>query len=82
MFFNLGECGACALRGDIVVDEDFITLLLRQEKGKKALAAGLMNVRQIPCSQAPRIAALLGSFFNGQKSMKKRKPPPPKAMGP
>ena len=27
MFFNRGECGACALRGDIVVDEDFITLL-------------------------------------------------------
>ena len=76
MFFNRGECGACALRGDIVVNEDFITLLLRQEKGKKALAAGLMNVRQIPCSQAPRIAALLGSFFKGQKSMKKRKGPP------
>jgi hypothetical protein len=59
IFFNRGECGACALKGDIVVDNSFITLLLRQEKGKKALGAGLLNVRQIPCSEAPRIAALL-----------------------
>ena len=29
MFFNRGECGACALRRDIVVDEYFITRLLR-----------------------------------------------------
>ncbi len=40
MFFNRGECGGCAERGDIVVDENFITLLLRPEKGKKALGAG------------------------------------------
>ncbi len=45
MFFNRGECGACALRGDIVVNEDFITLLLRQEKGMQALGVGRMNVR-------------------------------------
>jgi len=32
MFFNSGECGACALRGDIVVDDEFITLLPRHEK--------------------------------------------------
>ena len=79
---NITAVTPAACNDDIVVNEDFITLLLRQEKGKKALAAGLMNVRQIPCSQAPRIAALLGSFFKGQKSMKKRKAPPPKAMGP
>jgi len=37
MFFNRGECGACAMKGDIVVENMFITLLLRNEKGKKAL---------------------------------------------
>ncbi len=45
MFFNRGECGACALHGDIVVDNDFVTLLLRDEKGKKALEACRRNVR-------------------------------------
>ena len=35
MFFNRGECGACALSGDIVVDEDFVILLLQQEKESK-----------------------------------------------
>jgi hypothetical protein len=72
MFFNRGECGACALHGDIVVDNDFVTLLLRDEKGKKALGAGQRNVRQIPCSKAPRFAALLRAFFAGQHSMKGR----------
>ena len=37
MFFNRGECGACALRDDIAVDNNLITLVLEQEKGKKAL---------------------------------------------
>ena len=72
MFFNRGECGACALHGDIVVDNDCITLLLRDEKGKKALGAGRRSVRQIPCSKAPRFAALLRAFFAGQHSMKGR----------
>ncbi len=72
MFFNRGECGVCVLHGDIVVDNDSITLLLRDEKGKKALGAGQLNVRQIPCNKAPRFAALLRAFFAGQHSMKGR----------
>ena len=72
MFFNRGACGACALRGDIVMDISFITLLLRHKKGKKALGAGLLNVRQIPCSEALRFAALLRAFFVGQHSMEGR----------
>ena len=72
MIFNHGECGACALRGDIVVNDNFITLLLRKEKGKHALGAGRMNARQIPCRKAPRFAALVRSFFAGQHSMKGR----------
>ena len=69
MFFNCGECGACAMKGDIVVDDMFVTSLLREEKGKKALGAGLRNVRQIPCIKAPRFATLLRAFFAGQHSM-------------
>ena len=72
MFYNPGECGACALKGDIVVDNMFITLLLREEKGKKALEAGLRNVRQISRSEAPRSAALRRVFFAGQHSMEGR----------
>jgi hypothetical protein len=59
MFFNRGECGACALHGDTVVDNNFVTLILRQEKGKKALGPELMNVREIPYIEAPHFAALL-----------------------
>ncbi len=72
LFFNREECGACAERGDIVVDENFITLLLRHEKGKNALGAGRRNVRQIPCNVVPRIAALLRAFLDGQHSMEGR----------
>jgi len=72
IFFNRGECGVCALSGDIVVGNTFVTLLLREEKGKKALRAGLRNVRQIPCSEAPRFAALLRAFFAGHHSMEGR----------
>jgi len=72
MFFNRGKCGACAMKGDIVVNMS-ITLLLREEKGKKALGAGLRNVRQIPCIEAPCFAALLRAFFAGQHSMEGRR---------
>jgi hypothetical protein len=72
MFFNRGECGTCDLHGDIVVDNDFVTLLLRDEKGKKALGAGRRNVLHIPCSKAPRFAALLRDFFASQHSIKGR----------
>jgi hypothetical protein len=59
LFFNREECGACALRGDIVLDNSFIALIQRQDKGKKALGAGLLNIRQIPYNEVPRFAALL-----------------------
>jgi len=55
-----------------VVDNDFVTRLLRDEKGKKALGAGRRNVRQIPCIKAPRFAALLRAVFAGQHTMKGR----------
>jgi hypothetical protein len=32
VFFNRGECSACALTGDLMVNNTHITLLLRQEK--------------------------------------------------
>jgi hypothetical protein len=72
MFFNRGECGACALNGDIVVDDMFVTLLLQEEKGKKALRAGLRNVQHIPCSESTRFTALLRAFFAGEYSMEGR----------
>jgi hypothetical protein len=72
MFFNREECGACALRGDIVVDDEFVTYLPRQEKGKKALGAGLMNVRQNPSREAPHFAAFLRAFFAGHHSLRGR----------
>ena len=33
MFFNRGECSACAMVEDLVIDDTHITLLLRHEKG-------------------------------------------------
>ena len=69
VFFNRGECSACALTGDLVVSSTHITLLLRQEKGRKGLDAGYKNIRQIATHEAPRIAALLRAFFEGQASM-------------
>ncbi len=44
MLFNRGECGACDVQGDPVVYDNFVTMLLRREKGK-SLGAGLVNVR-------------------------------------
>jgi len=72
MFFNRGECGACVLRGDIVVGSNFVTLILRREKGKNALGVKLLNVRHIPCDETPRFAALLRVFFAGYHSMEGR----------
>ena len=69
VFFNHGECSACALKGNLVVGSTHIMLLLRQEKGRKGLNAGYNNVRQIATYEAPRIAALLRAFFKGQASM-------------
>ena len=45
VFFNRGECIACAVTEDLVVSNTaHITLLLRQEKGRKGLNAGYKNV--------------------------------------
>ena len=40
VFFNRGECSACAKAHDVVVNDTLITLLLRHEKGHKGLKAG------------------------------------------
>ena len=69
VFFNRGECNACAQAQDVVVNDTHITLLLRHEKGHKGLNAGYRNTRQIATHKAPRIAALLRAFFKGQRSM-------------
>jgi len=53
MFFNRRACVACALRGDIVVDISFVTLLLRQENGKKTLGVGRISGR----SRTTRLSA-------------------------
>ncbi len=59
VFFDRGECGACALVGDQVVSDIHVTLLLRQEKRIKGLNVGYNNVRQIASHEAHRIVALL-----------------------
>jgi hypothetical protein len=52
-----------------VVGNTHITMLLRQDEGRKGLNTGYTNVRQIATHEAPRIAALLRAFFEGQASM-------------
>ena len=54
------------------MDNSFVALLLRQEKGKHTLGARLLNVRHIPYNEAPRFAALLRAFFAGHHSMEAR----------
>jgi hypothetical protein len=69
MFFNRGECSACALVNDLVINETHITLLLRHEKGQQTLNEGKKNTRQVPSSEAPRIAAMLATFFTGARAI-------------
>ena len=69
VFFNRGECSALCLTEDLVVTNDHITLRLREEKGHKALRAGMRNTRQIGCSDLPRVATLLRAYFAGTSSM-------------
>ncbi len=59
MFFNRGECSACALLVYIVVNKGFVTLLLRHEKGHMGLQPGRTNIRQILVREVPRVASLL-----------------------
>ena len=72
LFFNRGECNACALSSDIVIDKMHITLLLREEKGMKNLQEGHMRSRQVPCEGVPRIAVVLASFITDAGSMGQR----------
>jgi hypothetical protein len=67
-FFNRGECGTAALTGDLVVTKAHITLLLREEKGRKDVRAGHRNSRQISVHDAPRVARVLGRFLTQQGS--------------
>ena len=69
MFFNRRECSACALVDDLVIDDTHITLLLRHEKGQQTLIEGEINARQLPSSKAPRIAAMLATFFTRAEAM-------------
>jgi hypothetical protein len=48
---------------DIVIDDTYITLMLRHEKGPKTLNEGQRSARQLLSSVAPRIAAMLAAFF-------------------
>jgi hypothetical protein len=69
VFFNRGECSACALLRYLVVSNTRITLLPQREKGRKGVNAGYMKVRQIASNESPRIAALLKAFFKEQAYM-------------
>ena len=73
IFFNRGECRACALASDLVVDKTHITLLLRKEKGLKNLQEGHMRTTQVPCDMAPRIAAMLATFITKTGKMGQRR---------
>jgi hypothetical protein len=63
IFFCRGECGACAMKSDLIVNDSHITLRLRKEKGKNALKEGHKNTRQILVDDMPRVAAALLTFF-------------------
>ncbi len=65
IFFNRGECSALCLAEDLVVTTDYITLRLREEKGKKGLRAGLRNTRHTACSDLPRVGNMLRAYFVG-----------------
>ncbi len=73
IFFNRGECRACALSSDLVVDKTHTTLLLRKEKGMKNLQEGYIRTRQVPCDKAPRIATLLAAFITRTLKMGQQK---------
>ncbi len=69
LFFNRGECSACVLVDDLVINNTHITLLLRHEKGQQTLNEGERNARQVLSSEAPRNAAMLGTFFTSAGTM-------------
>ena len=69
LFFNRGECSACALVDDLVIDDTHITLLLRHQQGKHTMNEGERNARQVPSSEAPRIGGMLAAFFTRARAM-------------
>ena len=69
VFFNRGECSALCLTEDLVETTDHITLRLREEKGHKALRAGMQNTRQIGCSELPRVGHMLRAYFAGTNTV-------------
>jgi hypothetical protein len=54
---------------DIANDDTHITLLLRHEKGNKAMNEGHRNARQVPTTEVPIIEAMLATFFTYAGSM-------------
>ncbi len=69
LFFIRGECSACALSSDLIVDDKHITLLLRKEKGRKNVQEGNMRARQAPRDGVPRVAAMLAAFVTRARAM-------------
>ncbi len=69
IFFNRGECSTLYITEDLVVTNDHITLRLREEKGNKALCAGMRNTRHIACSDMPRVGNQLRAYFAGISTM-------------
>ncbi len=57
VFFNREEYSSGVLSEDKVVNDTYITLLLRGEKEKNALNKGQRSVRQIAVRDLPRIVA-------------------------
>ncbi len=72
LFFNRGECSACALSSDLIVDDKHITLILRKEKGRKNVHEGIMRARQVPCDRVPRMAAMLAAFITRARAVGQR----------
>ncbi len=72
IFFCRVECGACALREDIAINNPYIALRLRKEKGKNALKKGDKNTRQILTDDMPRAAATMQAFFSHTEKTNKK----------
>ena len=64
-FFSRGECAGLCQRQDLILNNEYITLRLRAEKGKKGRREGRRSTRQIACPSLPRLASLLRLYFAG-----------------
>jgi len=65
IFFCKRECGACARRGDLVVNTTHITLRLSKEKGHQHLREGRKHTRHMLAEGMPRVARAMKAFFKG-----------------